>query len=535
MSSDRKLRILVADKLTDEGVEILRNGGEFEVVNDPEITPEKLAETLGEYDALAIRSRSRVTREALANAGRLRVVGRAGVGLDNVDIEAATERGVIVMNTPDGNTLSTAEHTVSMMLSLARKIPRADREMKAGGWPKKSLTGMELAGKTLGVIGMGKIGREVAHRMRAFGMNILVYDPFLNETAADKLGVRLADVDEICREADLVTVHTPLNKDTRGIVDARRLATMKPTALVVNCARGGIIDEAALLEALQAGRIGGAALDVFEEEPLPRDHPFRALENVVLTPHLAASTVEAQDKVTKDVAEQIVEVLKGGVIRNAVNAPSLDPRELEAMAPALSLCERLGRFAAQYCPTPATRIEVQCSGTAADYDARALATAVVKGFLAPMGEATVNYVNARHLAKGRDMEVVESRSSDAGDYRGLINVLVESADGTRSSIAGTLFHGKFPRIVTIDGKRLTALIEGRMIVIHNRDLPGIVGSVGTALGDHGINIADMSWGRTAAGGEATTVINVDQEVTPQVLEVLRGVPNVLSVRTIDLT
>lgn len=532
MTTSDKIRILISDQLTEEGVQILQNGGKFEVVDDPAITMEKLAEVINGFDGLAIRSRTNVTADVLKNSGRLKVIGRAGVGLDNVDVPVATEKGIIVMNTPEGNTLSTAEHTVSMMLSLSRKIPQADRLMKQGEWPKKSLTGVELHGKTLGVIGLGKIGREVAKRMKSFGMEILGYDPFLNESAAEKLGITLADVDTIAQKSDIITVHTPLNKDTKGIIDARRLAMMKKTALIVNCARGGIVDEAALLDALQKKTIAGAALDVFEQEPLPKDHPFRALDNAVITPHLAASTTEAQDKVTRDVANQIVEALEGGMIRNAINAPSLDPQELERLRPVIALAERLGKFASQFCPCPASKLEVRFSGTAAEYPITPLTTAAVKGFLSPFGNVAVNFVNARYLAKSQGIEVIESSSSDALDYAGLITVEVHSANGERNSISGTLFHSRFSRIVVINGKQITAAPEGNMIVIENRDVPGIVGSVGTLLGSRKINIADMTWGRNTPGGDAITVLNVDSEVSDKVVEELKALPNILSVRVI---
>ncbi len=534
MTAQSKPRILVSDALTEEGITILENGGKFEVVNDPEITPESLAEKIGQFDALAIRSRTNVTAETLKNSGRLKVIGRAGVGLDNVDIPTATERGIIVMNTPEGNTYSTAEHTCSMMLALARKIPAADKLMKEGQWPKKSLTGVEMSEKVLGILGLGKIGREVAKRMQSFGMKIVGYDPFLNESAAEKLGIELAEVDDICQRADIITVHTPLNKDTKGLIDARRIGLMKKGVMLVNCARGGIVDEAALLEGLLSGKIGGAAFDVFEQEPLPKDHPFRSLPNMVITPHLAASTTEAQEKVTRDVARQIVEVLEGGMIRNAVNAPSLDPHELERLKPVLALAEKLGKFIAQYAPNPVTKLEILFSGTASEYPSAPLATAVVKGYLSPFGEVTVNFVNARYLAKSRGIEIVESKSSDSYDYAGLITVVAHSAEGSRNSISGTLFHSRFPRLVVINEKHLTVRPEGHLIVIHNNDVPGIVGSVGTLLGNAKINIADMTWGRNTPGGEAVTVLNVDGHVSEEVVEALKKLPNILSVRVIEV-
>ncbi|MBI1784704.1 phosphoglycerate dehydrogenase [Candidatus Sumerlaeota bacterium] len=534
MTPGHKPRILISDPLTPDGIEILQNGGKFEVVNEPTITPEKLAEVIGGFDALAIRSRTNVTADILKNSGNLKVIGRAGVGLDNVDIAAATERGIIVMNTPEGNTLSTAEHTCSMMLSLVRKIAQADRLMKQGEWPKKSLTGVELYGKTLGVLGLGKIGREVAKRMKSFGMEILGFDPFVNASAAEKMGIKLGEVDEICAQADIITVHTPLNKDTKGLIDARRIAMMKPGILLVNCARGGIMDESALLEGLRIGKIAGAALDVFESEPLPKDHPFRSLENIVMTPHLAASTTEAQEKVTRDVAQQIVEFLEGGMIRNAVNAPSLDPRELDRLKPVLNLAERIGKFVSQYCSNPVTRLEVRYSGTAAEYPLAPLTTAAVKGYLSPHGDVAVNFVNAMYLAKSRGIEVVESSSSDSFDYAGLITVAAESANGERNSISGTLFHSRFPSLVIINGKHLNVTPQGNLIVIQNNDVPGIVGSVGTLLGNAKINIADMTWGRNTPGGEAITVLNVDSDVSPEVVEGLKALPNILSVKVIEI-
>lgn len=528
--TDGRKRILVSDKLTDEGIEILKNGGKFDVVVQPEISMEELARVIGDFDALAIRSRTNVTADVLRNSGRLKVIGRAGVGLDNVDVPLATEKGIIVMNTPEGNTLSTAEHAISMMLSLVRSIPRADRTMKDGKWDKKSITGQELFGKTLGVLGLGKIGREVAKRMKSFGMRILGFDPFVTPAAAEKLGIEMADVDEICRRADIITIHTPLTNETRGIINAARMKTMKPTALLVNCARGGIIDESDLVDALRNRTIAGAALDVFSEEPLPADHPLRKLDNAVLTPHLAASTTEAQEKVTKDVAEQIVEALEGGMIRNAVNVPSIDPGELDRLAPVLDLCERLGKFASQYCPAPVERIEVLYSGGIAEVPPAPMTTAVIKGYLKAQVSSNVNEVNAHHLARSRGIEVVESRSEDRGEFASLITLHVRSAGGQVNSIAGRLFYNRDPRLVLINDKHCEIRLQGHMIVLQNRDVPGIVGSVGTLLGQRQINIAHMNWGRVAPGKDAITVINVDDDVPASVINELKALPNIVSVQ-----
>lgn len=527
-----KPRILVSDKVTPEGIEILQAGGEFEVVDDPEITPERLAEVIGGFDALVIRSRSRVTAEMLKESGRLKVIGRAGVGVDNVDVPAATEHGIIVMNTPEGNTLSTAEHTISMMFSLVRNIPQGDRTMKEGRWEKKALTGLELHGKTLGIIGLGKIGREVASRMQAFGMKILGSDPYVTAAAAEKLGIELAEIDDICRKADIITVHTPLTPETRGLINARRLAMMKPTAVLINCARGGIIDETDLLEALKSKRIVGAALDVFVEEPLPKDHPFRKLDNIVLTPHLAASTTEAQEKVTRDVAHQIVEFLRGGMIRNAVNFPSIDPKELQRLQPVLDLAERMGKFASQFCPAPVEKIELLYSGDKAQYSLAPMTSAFLKGYLEPQVKLSVNYVNAPYLARTRGIQVIESRSEESYDYTGLITAIVQSAGGAHNTISGTRFGDHDPRLVVINDKHFDVKPAGNMIVIENRDVPGIVGSVGMTLGKWKVNIADMTWGRNAPGRDAITILNVDSTVPPALVEELKALPNILSVQTI---
>lgn len=528
----RKNRILVSDKLVPEGLEILRAGGENEVVSEPGMSPEALADAICDFDALVIRSGSQVTSEVIARADRLKVIGRAGVGVDNIDVEAATERGIIVMNTPGGNTISTAEHSISMMLALVRNIPRADATMKQGKWEKKSLGGAELYGKTLGVLGLGRIGREVARRMRAFEMDVIAYDPFLAEEAAAKMGVELTDVDDICRRADIITVHTPLNDETRGLINAERIAMMKPTALLINCARGGIIDEDALAEGLNSGRIAGAAIDVFTVEPLPEDHPLRKAKNIVLSPHLAASTTEAQEKVAREIARQVVDVLRGAQIRNAVNVPSIDPRELERLRPVLDLTTRLGSFIAQFAPAPFQRIEIHYSGTPCEFALAPMTAALVKGFLRTHTNSNVNEVNALFLAKSRGIEVVEIRSSETHDYSGLIMVVTHSECGRVNSLGGTLFHGRDPHLVMVNGKHIDVRPEGTMLVIQNRDVPGIVGLVGTALGAANVNISDMTWGRTDKGGEAITVLNVDDDVPSEVIEQLRAHPDIVSVDTI---
>lgn len=521
-------RILISDKMSPEGLSYFTGREGFEIIYNPDITMEQLAEQIGEYDALVIRSRSRVTRETLAKPGKLKIIGRAGAGVDNVDVEAATERGVIVMNTPGGNTISTAEHTISMMLSLARRIPFADRTMHEGKWEKSGIMGVEMFEKTLGILGVGKIGREVATRMRAFGMDVMVYDPFLTQEAAQQMGVTVADVDTIIEKADMLTVHCPLNNETRGLVNAARLAKMKPTALVVNCARGGIIDEEALLEALQSKKIAGAALDVFGQEPLPADHPFRTLPNVVLTPHLAASTAEAQEKVSRDIAVQIFDAFSQGMIRNAVNAPSMDAKTYEKLRPVLDLAERLGKFLAQFAKPAVKQMDITYTGTATEYPTKPVTTAIVKGFLDYSVSESVNHVNAMHLAKQLGMKINDTRSSQTDDvFSGLITVKAISDSGEVNEISGTLYQSRLPRLVIVNNKRVDATPQGEMLVLENRDVPGIIGMVGSLLGKHGINIAAMNWGRVAPGGDALTVINVDQSVSDGVIKELTAAPQVV--------
>ena len=528
-------RILISDKMSPEGLSYFTGHEGFEIVYDPEITMEQLAERLREYDALVIRSRTQVTRAMLAGPGRLKLIGRAGAGVDNVDVEAATEQGVIVMNTPGGNTLSTAEHAMSMMLALARRIPFADATMKAGKWDKKNIVGVELDGKTLGIVGLGRIGSVVAHHMQAFGMRVLAFDPFLTQESAEKLGVKMATVEEICREADVITVHAPLNEQTRGIIGKAELALMKPTTLLVNCARGGIIDEAALVVALRDKRIGGAALDVFEQEPLPADHPLRSFDTVVLTPHLAASTSEAQEKVARDIAQQLREALPGDMIRNAVNAPSVDGKTWQQLRPTIDLCERLGRFICQLVKPPISALDITYSGTKAQRPQSALTTALLKGVLECHISGTVNNVNALYLARQRNIRISETRREETGDiYAGLVTVRATNESGTSHQVSGTLTQERVPKLVEIDGKRLEIVPEGHMLVIGNRDQPGFIGAIGTLLGKHDINIGSMSVGRTVRGEEAMTVITVDEAVPVEVEAEVKKLPNVLGVRAIKV-
>ncbi|MBI5153946.1 phosphoglycerate dehydrogenase [Candidatus Poribacteria bacterium] len=526
-------RVLVSDKLSEDGLEVLRKAG-FEVDHLPEITQQEILGKIGGYDAWVVRSRSKATAEILEKGVKLRVVGRAGVGVDNVDVTAASRMGIIVMNTPGGNTISTAEHTIAMIMALSRKIPAADSSMHAGKWDKKSFMGVELNKKTLGVIGMGRIGQEVAKRMRAFGMTVMAFDPFVAGDRMKQTGAETATVDEICRSADFITVHTPLSPETKHLINAERIGTMKKGVRIVNCARGGIVDEKALAEALTSGKVAGAALDVFESEPLAADHPLLKAPNVVLTPHIAASTVEAQENVAIQVAEQIVDLFKNNNVHNAVNAPSVDPEVLRVLAPYLRLCEKLGKFSAQFCRAKVKRITCKYSGAALHYPTEPLTTAFAKGWIEPSTDRPVNYVNALPIVHERGIEVLETRRSETDRFTNLMTIVTEHEDGAVNRISGSVFEPDHGRIVMVNDKTFAAIPRGNLVVIENQDVPGIIGTVGTFFGNRKMNIAEMTWGRREEENLAMTIINVDGDVTEAMLDEIRKLPNIVSARLIKL-
>lgn len=525
-------RVLISDKISEDGVAVFEKAG-FQVDHLPEITQDEIRERIGDYTAWVIRSRSRATAEIIANASKLRVIGRAGVGVDNVDTAAATRKGIIVMNTPGGNTTSTAEHTIAMMLSLARKIPQAHASMQRGEWDKKTFMGVEINGKVLGVFGLGRIGQEVVKRMKSFNMHILGYDPFLSTERMRELGVEACTVDEICERADFLTVHTPLSPETKDLINTERFNKMKKTARIVNCARGGIINEEALFEALKSKRIAGAALDVFVAEPLAADSPYRKLDNCVVAPHIAASTVEAQENVALQVAEQIVDVLKGGPVRNAVNAPSVDPEILPVLGPFMDLMEKMGHFISQYRRGRAHKITCRFSGSVLQYPLQPLTLSAVKGFLKVTSDIPINFVNALQILKDRGVDLIESRHADVFQYQNLMTVEVEHEDGVKHTISGTLFTRNHPRIVMLNDKHFDAVPEGTLIVIENNDVPGIIGRVGTVLGNNGINIGQMTWGRVQ-DGSAMTIINVDTPVQENVLDQIRQQSGIKAVDLVKL-
>lgn len=527
-------KILIADKLSDEGVEIFKAGGpDFEVVCDFEITPEDLVKRIAEFDALVVRSRSKATPEVIEAGKKLKVIGRAGVGLDNVDIPTATKCGVIVMNTPGGNTVSTAEHACALMIALAKNLAETTASMKEGKWEKKKFKGTELRGKTLGVIGLGRIGTIVAQRMQAFGMKVMGYDPYKTEQAIRDIDCEPATVDEICEKADFITLHTPKTEETSNIINAERIAKMKKGTRVINCARGGLVDEDALVKALESGHLAGAALDVFNPEPPVADHPIFKLNNVVLSPHLGAATVEAQEQVAIDVAYQIVDVLKNGPVVNAVNYPAVDPELLPKIRPFMDLAEHLGCAVSQLVAGPVKGLKVVISGDVTVYPTRPIMLKAVRGYLKRTTDMTINFVNALPLLEDRGIKVVSQNEPEAESYDSLITVTAETADGKATSVSGTLF-GSGARIVTLEGQRVDASPEGNLLLIENRDVPGVVGEVGMLLAKRKINIGQMNLGVDDEGRRALTIVKVDQDIEKSVMDELRALENILSARLLKL-
>ncbi|MGH7369601.1 MAG: phosphoglycerate dehydrogenase [Candidatus Methylomirabilaceae bacterium] len=519
------MRILVTDGLSPSGLEVLRGPETFEVDARERMSADDLLASVSHYDALIVRSGTKVTAPVLQAGRRLKVVGRAGVGVDNVDVEAATARGILVMNAPSGNILTTAEHTFSLLLALAKNVPQATASMKGGRWEKRAFVSVEVAGKTLGVIGLGRIGAEVARRAKGFSMQVVAYDPFIAENAAAALGVELVEFPDLLRRSDFITIHTPLTPETHHFIDANAINQMKTGVRIINCARGGIVNETALYEALKTGKIAGAAMDVFEEEP-NTSSPLLGLSNFICTPHLGAASEEAQENVSIEIARQVVDYLQRGIIRNAVNAPSMDPELYKVLQPFLTLSEKLGRLASQLAEGRMQEIRIDYQGEIAGYDAAPLTAAVVKGALDHFMEDAVNYVNALALAKGRSIRVVESKILQEADYTSLITVAVTSDRGTRE-VAGTLFSRREPRVVRIDEFRLEAIPEGYLIIFSNLDVPGVIGTIGTLLGRHKVNIAGMQLGRERPGGRAVSVVNVDTPVPPHVMDEIRSLPNIV--------
>jgi len=519
-------RVLISDKLSPAAVAIFRGRG-LDVDFKPGLTPAELRAIIGDYDGLAIRSATKVTREVLEAAPRLRVVGRAGIGVDNVDVKSATARGVVVMNTPNGNAITTAEHAIAMMFALARQIPEATASTRAGKWEKNRFMGVELTAKTLGLVGCGNIGSIVAERALGLRMRVVAYDPFLTEKRALDLGVEKVELADLLARADVITLHTPLTEATRNILSRQALAACKRGVRIVNCARGGLVDEAALADALRSGQVAGAALDVFETEPAT-DSPLFQLDNVVCTPHLGAATSEAQENVALQVAEQMSDFLLTGAVSNAINMASVSAEDAPRLKPYMELCRLLGLFAGQMTEAQAgtmRSVVIEYEGQAAALNQRPLTAAVLAGLLAPM-MAGVNMVNAPVIARERGLDVAETVHDRPSEYQTLVRVTVTTDRSTRA-VAGTLFAGAQPRLVEIKGIKVEADFGRHMLYVTNQDRPGFIGRFGATLADAGLNIATFHLGRATPGGDAICLVSVDQPVPDRVLAAVRALPLVV--------
>ena len=509
-----KPKVLISDKMDPNAARIFEERG-CDVDVKPGMTPDELKAVIGQYDGLAIRSATKVTPEILDAATNLKVIGRAGIGVDNVDIPYASGKGVVVMNTPFGNSITTAEHAIAMMFALARQIPAANVRTQAGEWPKNDFMGVEVTGKTLGLIGAGNIGSIVASRALGLRMKVVAYDPFLTEERAVEIGVEKADLDTLLAKADFITLHTPLTDETRNILSAENLAKAKQGVRIVNCARGGLVDEAALADALDSGQVAGAALDVFQSEPA-KDSPLFGKPNFVCTPHLGASTTEAQVNVALQVAEQMADYLVSGGVTNALNMPSLSAEEAPKLRPYMGLAEDLGSLVGQLAHGNLTKISIEREGAAAELSGKPIEGAVLAGLMRQYSD-TVNMVNAPYLAKERGLDIRSIRHEKEGVYNTLIRVTVGTDQGDRS-VAGTLFGADAPRLVELFGVRIEAELDGHMLYIVNEDAPGFIGRIGSLLGQSGINIGTFHLGRRQAGGEATVLLSVDAPIPPEVVE-----------------
>ena len=531
-------QVLVSDPVSEEGLRPLLDDSLVKVTIKTNFTPDELADAIADYDALIIRSQTKVTADILAKADKLKVIGRAGVGVDNVDVPAATRKGVVVLNSPEGNTMAATEHTWALLLALARKICPADASMRLGKWDRKHFTGTELYGKTLGVIGLGKIGGAVARRGQGFEMDVVAFDPFVTQEHAALLGIRLLPLDDLLRTADFITIHVPKTKDTADLLNEERLALMKPTARLINCARGGVVNEAALAAAVANGAIAGAAVDVYTTEPPATDNPLALLAqtgcaNLLLTPHLGASTEEAQVKVAVDVAEQIRDYFHGIPARSAVNMPALAPELLATLKPYMTLMEKIGKFHGQLLTGAVQSVEVIYCGEIIEENTTPLIPALLQGLFSPILGSSINSVNARFVAEQRGVEIKEVKSTQSSGYASLIAVTVRTESGVHE-IAGTLFGRDNPRITRVDDYWVEMFPEGQFIVAYHTDKPGIIGSVGQILGAHDINIAGMQVGRVTARGNAVMVLAVDEHPSDKVLDKIRNIAGVGDTRLVEL-
>lgn len=526
------MKVLVSDSLAEEGVRRLESGAEVDVITN--LSPDELVKKIKDYDALVIRSGTRVTADVINAADHLQVVGRAGVGIDNVDVEAATKKGIIVLNTPGGNTISAAEHTIAMMLAMARNIPQANSALHKGEWNRKKYTGVEMFNKTLGVVGLGRVGAEVATRMKAFSMRILAFDPFITEAKARQLGIELAPLETVLREGDFITVHTPLTNETRNLIDEDEFNIMKPGVHIVNCARGGIINEAALAKAVASGKVAGAAVDVFTKEP-PVGNPLLEQEKIITTPHLGASTAEAQVNVALAVADQILTIAKGGLPSNAINMPAISPETLAVMAPYMKLAEKMGSLAGQLEGGSFNTLEIIYSGNIPEKDTRAVTISAIMGLLGSiMGREYVNFVNASSLLKEGGIKLLESRTESANGYSNAITLTLKANNGDTISLQGTVTGSKEKRIVQLNDYKIYIPSEGNMVIAIIEDKPNIIGPCCVALGEDKINIGGMHVGRISEGKPQLMVLSVDQSVPDSTINKIKKVNGVISAKSVAL-
>ncbi len=516
-----KPRVLISDSMSSQAVAVFEQRG-VEVVQSSKLSADELADTIGDFDGLAIRSATKVTAELLERADRLKVVGRAGIGVDNVDVPSCTKRGVVVMNTPLGNAITTAEHAMTMMLSLARQIPQANNSTQDGKWEKSRFMGIELTGKLLGLIGAGNIGSIVAAKAIGYGLHVQAYDPFLTEERADTLGIKKVELDTLLATSDIISLHVPKTPETTNIISADALNKMKAGSMLINCARGGLVDEAALRVALESGHLRGAALDVYEVEPA-RENPLFGLDNVICTPHLGASTVEAQEKVAVQIAEQISDYLLTGAVNNAINAPSLSAEEAQKLKPYLALAQRLGSFVGQLTHDPIKSLSVTYGGEANELNVSPLTVQVVQSVL-EHHSSYVNSVNAREVARDRNIDIIEAHNEGRDAYPCRITVAVET-EAHKRSICGTLIQNQ-PRVVDVKGIPMESKIGAHMLYITNNDKPGVIGHIGTSCAERGINIANMHLGRASQAGDAIVLLEIDEALATGDLDHLRSLPNI---------
>ncbi|GMR04515.1 MAG: phosphoglycerate dehydrogenase [Thermodesulfobacteriota bacterium] len=527
------MKILISDNLSHRAVEIFESRPGLECEVSTGLTPEELKEKIKDFHALVVRSATKVTPEILDAAENLKVIGRAGTGVDNIDVPGATKKGIVVMNTPGGNTVTTAEHAVSMMLALARKIPQATASMKSGKWEKKKFQGTEVTGKTLGILGVGNIGSVVASRALGLKMNVIAFDPFISQEAADKMGIALVSMDELFERSDFISIHVPLTKETRNVVNKDAFKKMKKGVRIINCARGGIVNEADLAEAINKKIVAGAALDVFDKEPPGEDNPLLALDEAILTPHLGASTSEAQENVAVAVAEQISDYLLSGTIRNAVNVPSVPAELLSSLGPYITLGEKIGSFQGQILAGGIEEITVEYSGEVVDLDVTPITIACIKGLLDQVLDMYVNFVNAPFVAKERGIKVIETKSSRSIDFASSVTIKVKTRE-EENLVEGALFGKREPRIVRINKFFLDAVPDGFLLLLHNEDKPGVIGKVGTLLAENKINIARLHLGRESVGREAVSVWNVDTPLAKGLMDKILKLPSIISARLISL-